>query len=98
MKINNRKELQDSAINHSADNDYYDFVKIYRECTRKPYFFDNDATLPASDPLKFRKKIFLLVKMAVTGQIKILDDKIKSNKAQYDLDRLAAKIFCILFW
>ena len=58
MKINNRKELQDSAINHSADNDYYDFVKIYRECTRKPYFFDNDATLPASDPLKFRKKFF----------------------------------------
>ena len=39
MKINNRKELQNIAINHSADIDYNDFVRIYRECTRKPYFF-----------------------------------------------------------
>ena len=39
MKINNRKELQNIAINHSADIDYKDFVRIYRECTRKPYFF-----------------------------------------------------------
>ena len=33
MKINNRKELQNIAINHSADIDYKDFMKIYRECT-----------------------------------------------------------------
>ena len=39
MKINNRRELQNIAINHSADIDYNDFVRIYRECTRKPYFF-----------------------------------------------------------
>ena len=30
--------------------------------------------------------------MVVTDQIKILDDKIKSNQAQYDLGREAAKI------
>ena len=30
--------------------------------------------------------------MAITEQVKTLDDKIKSNKAQYDLDREAAKI------
>ena len=30
--------------------------------------------------------------MTITEQVKILDDKIKSNKAQYDLDREAAKI------
>ena len=30
--------------------------------------------------------------MIVTDQIKILDRKIKQNKAQYDLDRKAAKI------
>ena len=42
MKINNKRELQNIAINHSADIGYKDFVKIYRECTRKPYsFFDN---------------------------------------------------------
>ena len=29
--------------------------------------------------------------MTITEQVKMLDDKIKSNKAQYDLDRQAAK-------
>ena len=59
MKINNRKELQNIAINHSADIDYQDFMKIYRECTKEPYnFLTIDTTLPASDPLRFRKKLF----------------------------------------
>ena len=31
MKINNRKELQNIAINHSADIDYKDFVKIQKK-------------------------------------------------------------------
>ena len=30
--------------------------------------------------------------MKLTKQVKTLDDKIKANKAQYDLDREAAKI------
>ena len=30
--------------------------------------------------------------MALTEQVKILDGKIKANKAQYDLDREATKI------
>ena len=33
--------------------------------------------------------------MTITEQVKILDDKIKSNKAQYDLDREAAKIIAL---
>ena len=58
MKINNKRELQNIAINHSADIDYNDFVKIYRECTRKTYsFLTIDTTLPASDPLRFRKNL-----------------------------------------
>ena len=38
MKINNRKEFQNIAMNHSADIDYKDSVKIYRECTIKTVF------------------------------------------------------------
>ena len=34
MKINNRRELQNIATNHSADIDYKDLLKIYRECTK----------------------------------------------------------------
>ena len=59
MKINNKRELQNIAINHSADIDYQDFIKIYRECTKKPYnFLTIDTTLPESDPLRFRKNLF----------------------------------------
>ena len=59
MKINEKRELQNIAINHSADNDYQDFIKIYRECTKEPYtFLTIDAKLPASDPLRFRKIFF----------------------------------------
>ena len=45
MKISNKKELQNIAINHSADIDYKDFMKIYRECTREPYNFLTINTL-----------------------------------------------------
>ena len=34
MKINNERELQNIAINHSADIDYQDFKKTYRQCTK----------------------------------------------------------------
>ena len=60
MKINNRKELQNIAINNSGDIDYKKFVRIYREFTRNPYsFLTTDTTLPASDPLRFRKNLLL---------------------------------------
>ena len=59
MKINNEKELQNIADNHSTDIDYQDFIKIYRVCTKEPYnFLTIDTTLPASDPLRFRKNLF----------------------------------------
>ena len=59
MKINNKRELQNIAINHSADIDYQDFMKIYRECTKEPYnFLTIDTTLPASNLLRFRKNLF----------------------------------------
>ena len=59
MKMNNRKELQSIAINHSADIDYQDFMKIYRECTGEPFnFLTKDTTLPASNFLSFRKNLF----------------------------------------
>ena len=58
MKINNRKELKNITINDSADIYSKDFMKIYRECTKKLYsFLTIDTTLPAIDPLIFRKKI-----------------------------------------
>ena len=79
MKINNRKELQNIAINYSADIDYKDCTKIYRKCVKELYsFLKIDTTLPSTDPLRFRKNFFDQ-KMTVTDQIKILDRKIKHS-------------------
>ena len=58
IEINNKKELQRIPLNHSADIDCKDFVKIYRECAKNLYsFLTIDTTLPASDSLRFRKNL-----------------------------------------
>ena len=33
--------------------------------------------------------------MTVTNQLNVIDNKIKANRVQYDLDRLAAKLFAL---
>ena len=60
MKIN-KKELQNIAINHSADIDYKDFMKIYKKCASDPYtFLTIDTSLPADNSLRFRNNILHL--------------------------------------
>ena len=34
--------------------------------------------------------------MTINKQVKILDDKVRANKVQYDLDRQAAKISALI--
>ena len=59
MKIPNKRELQQIALNHSSDIDFKDFVKIYKKCTDEPYsFLVNDTTLASHNPLRFRKNLF----------------------------------------
>ena len=56
MKFPNKKELQQTATNHSSDIDFKDFIKIYKKCTARPYYFlVNDTTLPSDNTLRFRK-------------------------------------------
>ena len=58
MKIHNKRELENIAINHSADIDYKDFMKIYRKCTSESFsFLTIDTTLPADNLLRFRKNL-----------------------------------------
>ena len=53
FKLNNKRELQNIAINHSADIYYKDFVKIYRDCTKEPYnFLTIDTTQPVDKRFK----------------------------------------------
>ena len=39
MKIPNKGELQQIALNHSSDIDFKDFMKIYKKCTAELYSF-----------------------------------------------------------
>ena len=56
MKIPNKRELQQIALNHSSDIDFKDFMKIYKKCTTELYsFLVNDTTLLSNDRLRFRK-------------------------------------------
>ena len=81
FKLNNKRKLQNIAINHSADIDYKDFVNIYRDCIKEPY---NVLTIDAT---QLTDKRF---KNNFNGILQ--NNKIRSNQAQYDLDRQNAKI------
>ena len=59
MKISNKRELQQIAINHSSDINTKDFIKIYKKRTDKLYsFLVIDTTLSSDDPLRFRKNLY----------------------------------------
>ena len=59
MKIPNKRQLQQIALNHTSDICSKDFIKIYKKCTAEPYsFLFNDATLALDNSLRFRKNLF----------------------------------------
>ena len=56
MKIPNKRELQQIALNHSSDINSKDFIKIYKKYTAEPYcFLVHDSTVASDNPLE---KIF----------------------------------------
>ena len=63
IKIPNKRELQQIAINHSFDIDFKDFIKIYKKCGDNPYsFLVNDTALSSDNPLRFRKNLYNIIK------------------------------------
>ena len=58
MKIPNKREIQQNALNHSSDIDFKDFMKIYKKFTTEPYsLLVNDKTPPSGDLLRFKKNL-----------------------------------------
>ena len=58
MKIPNKRELQQIALNHSLDTDFKDCIKIYKNCTATLYsFLVSDTTLLSDNLLRFRKNL-----------------------------------------
>ena len=73
MKVLNKRELQQIVFNHSSDNDFQDFMNLYKKFITKSYSF---LVIDILD--------IILIIMAI-------DDKIKDEKLQYDINREAAK-------
>ena len=58
MKVPNKTELQQIAINHTSDINTKDFIEIYRKCTDKTHLFlVIDTTLPSNNSSRFRKNL-----------------------------------------
>ena len=61
MKIQNKRELQRIAINHSSDITSKDFITIYKKYTAKPSSsLVNDNTLASDNLLRFGKNLFIV--------------------------------------
>ena len=54
MKILNKRELQQVALNHSSNIDFKDFMKFCKVYKRETFSFSvNDAILSSDHPLRF---------------------------------------------
>ena len=93
MKISNKGELQQIALNHSSDIDFKDFMKLCKDYAKEP------CSVLVMIQLCHQIIHYGLgrtyYKKAVSEKIKTIDSKIKQNKAQYDLDRQTARMLAL---
>ena len=56
LKIQNKRELQQFAFNHSSDIDFEDFMNLYKKFIEKIYSFSViDTTVASDNSSRFRK-------------------------------------------
>ena len=89
MKIPNKQEFKVIASQNTLDNDFQDFISLYKKCNKKPYSsLAIDNTLACNNLLLFRKNLIgKILKLIMT-----IDDKIRDEKLLYNINRWAAKI------
>ena len=58
FKLNSKRELQNIAINHSADINYKNFIEIYRHCTKEPFHFLTIDTTKNKNSLKILMRLY----------------------------------------
>ena len=58
IKIPNKREFQQIALNNPSDIDFKDFKKSYKKRTAEKYsFLVNDTVSPSDNPLRLRKSL-----------------------------------------
>ena len=61
MKISNKRELQQIALNHWSDINNKDFLMIHKNALLSHILFlVNDTTLASDNPWRFTKNIFII--------------------------------------
>ena len=56
LKIQNKRELQQFAFNHSSDIDFEDFMNLYKKFIEKIYSFSViDTTVASDNSSRFKK-------------------------------------------
>ena len=92
MKIPNKGELQEIAFNHLSDTDFQDFMNLHKKCTTKPYsFLAIDTTLASDNSSRFRKNLLEKIEKLIMTT----DNKIKTERLEYDINREAVKILAL---
>ena len=79
--------------NIRLNSTHTDFVNLSKKCIAKPYSFlvIIDTTLTSGNSSRFRKNLLERIsKLIIT-----IDDKIRDEKVQYDINRVAAKILAL---
>ena len=92
MKIPNKREFQQIALNHSADVDFEGW--ILTKIIRTIFIFIERFNFINRISIKIYEK--LVTKWLLVGKSKQPINKIEQNKAQCDLDRQAAKISALV--
>ena len=85
-KIPNKRELQQIALNRLSDISSKDLITFHKKYTSESYSFLVNDNMLASDNLQDLEKIFL------TYKIMTINDQIRDEKLQYDINRETAKI------
>ena len=89
MKIPNKRELQQIVFNPSLDIIFQDFMNLYKKTTGRPHsLFVIDTTLASNSSSSFRKNY----SKGIEKLIMTIDDKVKDEELQYNINREAAKI------
>ena len=92
MKIQNKRELQKTAFNHSSDVDFQGFINLYKNCTKPCSFLAIGTTLASDNSLRFRKNLL----ERIWKLIMAIDDKNKDEKLLHNINREVAKISPLL--
>ena len=92
MKIQNKRELQKTAFNHSSDVDFQDFINLYKNCTKPCSFLAIGTTLASDNSLRFRKNLL----ERIWKLIMAIDDKNKDEKLLHNINKEVAKISPLL--